>query len=239
MLDFTLEFEFRAMTPDADAGLIVRTWISDRDWPERGYRVRLPFREGDTSPLLSAVKAPLATVSEGALPLRPAGDWQKLRVVGLDQRLLLTVNGVPAGEYEVERVGGFLCFQNRRGTVALRNVIIQEGPWPPPAAAADIVRMEEFEKAGGEAPRPIREVRPAYTARAMRQKVEGVVEMEAVLSEAGTVESVTLTRSLHEDLDRAAVTALKSWTFRPALRDGKPVPVIVAVEMTFVLRGRD
>jgi len=37
-------------------------------------------------------------------------------------------------------------------------------------------------------------------------------------------------------LDDEAVKALKQWRFSPGTKDGKPVPVVVELEMTFTLR---
>jgi TonB family protein len=37
-------------------------------------------------------------------------------------------------------------------------------------------------------------------------------------------------------LDEAAVRAASQWRFEPGRRDGKPVPVLITVEMTFALR---
>jgi len=54
----------------------------------------------------------------------------------------------------------------------------------------------------------------------------------------GTVGEVTVTKSLDDTygLDQAAVAALKRWVFKPGQKDGKPVPVRVAVEMSFTLK---
>ena len=91
---------------------------------------------------------------------------------------------------------------------------------------------------GVEIPRIIREVKPQYTADAMRAKVQGIVEMEAVVLPDGTVGEVTITRSLDRTfgLDQKAIEAVKQWRFAPGTRFGKPVPVLVTIELTFTLR---
>lgn len=92
---------------------------------------------------------------------------------------------------------------------------------------------------GVTAPRLTKEVKPTYTEGAMRRKVEGTVEMEAVVLADGTVDDrVKVTRSLDDDLDLQAMKALKQWTFAPGTKDGKPVAVRVNVEMTFTLRNK-
>lgn len=91
---------------------------------------------------------------------------------------------------------------------------------------------------GVEIPRIINEVKPQYTADAMRAKVQGVVEMEAVVMPDGTVGEVHVTRSLDRTfgLDQKAIEAVKQWRFAPGTRLGKPVAVLVTIELTFTLR---
>lgn len=85
-------------------------------------------------------------------------------------------------------------------------------------------------------PRLLKETKPRYTESAMRQKIQGVVAMDAVVDADGKVIDTRVTRSLHPELDEQALLALKQWQFRPGTRDGKPVSVLVAVEMTFTRR---
>ena len=47
------------------------------------------------------------------------------------------------------------------------------------------------------------------------------------------VGAVRVVASLDPDLDLAAMTATKEWLFTPGTRDGKPIPVIVRIEMSF------
>jgi protein TonB len=87
-------------------------------------------------------------------------------------------------------------------------------------------------------PSVIREVRPAYTADAMRAKVQGSVWLECIVMPDGSVGEVKVTRSLDPifGLDQEAIRAAKQWRFRPGMRQGEPVPVIITIELTFTLR---
>jgi protein TonB len=91
---------------------------------------------------------------------------------------------------------------------------------------------------GVESPRIIREVKPNYTADAMRAKIQGVVELEAVVLPDGTVGEVNVTRSLDRTfgLDEEARKAVRQWRFVPGTRLGQAVPVLVTIELTFTLR---
>ena len=87
-------------------------------------------------------------------------------------------------------------------------------------------------------PTVMREVRPAYTADAMRAKVQGSVWLECIVMPDGSVGDVKVTRSLDPifGLDQEAIRAAKQWRFRPGMRQGEPVPVIITIELTFTLR---
>ena len=87
-------------------------------------------------------------------------------------------------------------------------------------------------------PTVLREVKPAYTADAMRAKVQGSVWLECIVMPDGSVGEVKVTRSLDPifGLDQEAIKAAKNWRFRPGMRQGEPVPVIITIELTFTLR---
>ena len=87
-------------------------------------------------------------------------------------------------------------------------------------------------------PSVLREVKPAYTADAMRAKVQGSVWLECIVMPDGSVGDVKVTRSLDPifGLDQEAIKAAKLWRFRPGMRQGEPVPVIITIELTFTLR---
>ncbi len=87
-------------------------------------------------------------------------------------------------------------------------------------------------------PSPIRSVQPKYTSEAMRAKIQGVVELEAVVQPNGTVGDVRLLKPLDKQygLDLEAIAAAKQWLFRPGTdKDGKPIPVIVTIILEFRL----
>ena len=91
---------------------------------------------------------------------------------------------------------------------------------------------------GVTSPEVIHEEKPQYTSEAMRAKVQGIVEVEAVVMPDGSVSQVQIVRSLDDrfGLDQKAVEAVKRWRFRPGTRMGKAVPVLVNIELTFTLR---
>jgi periplasmic protein TonB len=92
--------------------------------------------------------------------------------------------------------------------------------------------------AGIENPVVLREVKPQYTADAMRAKIQGVVVLECVILADGSVGHVSVVRSLDPvfGLDQEAIKAAKQWRFLPAKRQGQPVAIAVNIELAFTLR---
>ncbi|HTL00611.1 MAG TPA: energy transducer TonB [Vicinamibacterales bacterium] len=91
---------------------------------------------------------------------------------------------------------------------------------------------------GVETPRLLNEVKPQYTAQAMRAKIQGTVLLECVVQPDGTVGNIRVVRSLDSafGLDQEAIKALRGWKFAPGTRMGTPVAVLVTVEIAFTLR---
>lgn len=79
--------------------------------------------------------------------------------------------------------------------------------------------------------------KPKYTSEAMRAKIQGVAEVEAVINEQGLVTEARIHKSLDKvfGLDLEAIAAARKWRFRPATLNGKPVPFKVIIQLEFRL----
>ena len=93
---------------------------------------------------------------------------------------------------------------------------------------------------GSDVSRPllVREVKPNYTAGAMRAKVQGAVRLECVVLPDGTVGDARILKSLDRvfGLDDEALKAARQWRFIPAKRRGETVAVLITIEVAFMLR---
>ncbi|MEX2270919.1 MAG: energy transducer TonB [Vicinamibacterales bacterium] len=89
-------------------------------------------------------------------------------------------------------------------------------------------------------PTVLSEVKPAYTAEAMRAKIQGEVEIEGVVMPDGRLADLRIVRSLDRayGLDQKALEAVRQWKFKPGVlkSTGQPVPIIVTIALTFTLR---
>jgi TonB family protein len=82
----------------------------------------------------------------------------------------------------------------------------------------------------------LKSVQPAYPAKAQGKKMEGWVDVEFTVSEAGRVKEVAVrAASIPGVFDDAAVKAVSQWRYQPILRDAKPAPVRTQIRVRFVL----
>ena len=92
---------------------------------------------------------------------------------------------------------------------------------------------------GGVSARPLGgyQVKPRYPEAARRQGIEGTVLLKMHITEQGRVEEVQVERSAgHQELDQAAMEAVRRWRFEPARRTGEAVAVWVIIPVEFKIQ---
>jgi TonB family protein len=70
------------------------------------------------------------------------------------------------------------------------------------------------------------------------KKYAGSVVVITVVSDTGYVCSTRVARGINKELNKKAEEAVRHWRFKPASKDGHPVPVAVAVEVHFWMNGK-
>lgn len=78
--------------------------------------------------------------------------------------------------------------------------------------------------------------KPRYTETARANGIEGSVVLRVLVGEDGIVKSVRVVRGLPDGLTEQAIAAARETKFKPAMKDGKPVPFMVGLEISFVIR---
>ena len=88
-------------------------------------------------------------------------------------------------------------------------------------------------------PKVITQAQPAYPESAMKAGAEGTVYLKVWVSKTGKVKKGVVLKSDNSVFDQAAKDACMKWAFTPALKDGKPVDVWVAIPFRFRLKDKD
>lgn len=77
---------------------------------------------------------------------------------------------------------------------------------------------------------------------AERQKSEpnyvGTVKVVAVVTQSGRVCGIAISQSVGKQADKLAVDTLGKWKFSPAMKDGKPVVVMIQVAVDLIRNPR-
>ena len=85
------------------------------------------------------------------------------------------------------------------------------------------------------APRAIFAPSPEFSEQCPRKDFKGVSLLAVIVEPDGSTSHIRVVKALGMGLDEQAIKAVKTWKFKPATLDGKPVAVQVTVEVTFDL----
>lgn len=84
-------------------------------------------------------------------------------------------------------------------------------------------------------PKAVKQVKAEYPPEAKKAKIQGTVVAEVRIDTDGLVQEPRVVKSIPQ-LDAAAIAAVRQWKFTPALKNGKPVPVLVDITIRFTLK---
>jgi TonB family protein len=205
-----------AAGPDGRAG------ASGAPEAKAGSPSRSEHSGGGNGPAGVVVDAPPATkvVGSAAPRLPPA--------VAMKANPASSSANVPATDSIDNQIFG----SRRRYSMHLNmpNVNSAMGSWTVRFAALD---ADPADRSDLTAPEAIRKVDPAYPANLMREQIEGVVVLHAVIRRDGSVGDVRILEGFYEPLDENARVALEQWRFRPGTKNGQPVDVEAVIRVPF------
>lgn len=84
-------------------------------------------------------------------------------------------------------------------------------------------------------PKVIRAVDPEFSDEARRQKYQGVCVVSLIVDAQGNPQDIRVVRALGMGLDEKAIEAVKQYKFKPAMKNGHPVPIEINIEVNFQL----
>ena len=108
---------------------------------------------------------------------------------------------------------------------------------PPPDVAARLAAGEFFSGGGKDVKHPqlTYNLEPEYSETARRARYQCTNVLSVIVGEDGQPLSVWVVKPCGEGLDEKSIAAIQQWKFRPATKDGEPVPVFLNVETSFHL----
>jgi TonB family protein len=107
---------------------------------------------------------------------------------------------------------------------------------PPEDVIQEIEKGQLFQLRDGVTfPKALDMPSPEYSEAAQKAKLQGDVLLGVVVDTDGKPRSVWVVQTLGEGLDEKSVEAVRRWSFTPATKNGKPVPVLVNLAVPFRL----
>lgn len=175
------------------------------------------------------------------LPGSLGPDWKAVRVSSVGGHLIVSIDGAVIGQVDVPAGAyGRIGFDVTRGRLSVRDwrVVRLDAAGAPRTLVALNPDLGLTDASAREVtdPKLLREQRPQYTRAAMQSRVEGGVELEAVIERDGSVSEVRIVKPLVDDLDRQAEKAVRHWRFDPARLHGTPVRTRASVLLWFTLK---
>ena len=231
-LDFSLRFEARVTKRRTCGGVLFHALVQGGS--SAAYQLRLADSDGRGGTLWLESHGRVDPFTRSGPTLKVSSEWRSydLEVRGtvvklaVDGQQLFNVSGLV---HNMGRLGFFVT----NGKMEFANIRVER--------LEDQSRRLSFPNVprpgnGVSVPMPLNDVKPTYTADALQVRAEGEVWLDCVVLPDGTVSDVAVVRSLYPSLDAQAIAAAKQWQFKPATRNGEPVPVVVMLSMTFRLK---
>ena len=186
---------------------------------------RLPMQSSEGRYALSGntlTLTPLGLAGQG-WRIKPQPPDVKLTVEVRGDDLVVAKSDGEKAEYRREKAGAWYDLEHVEKC--------SQAPSEAPHGAGQIFRV------GGDvlAPKLLNRVEPSYPRAAREKRIEGVVILEAKLTESGNVSDIAVLKSVHPLVDEAAVQAVRQWRYSPATLNGTPVSVYLTVTTTFNL----
>jgi TonB family protein len=103
---------------------------------------------------------------------------------------------------------------------------------PKEAILASAVRMGP----GMKPPTLLYKLEPEYSEEARAAKLAGTVLLKIVVDIDGKAKDIEVVNGIGLGLDEQAVLAIQQWKFKPAEKDGLPLPVMAQIEVNFKLK---
>jgi TonB family protein len=128
--------------------------------------------------------------------------------------------------------------QHGRGLSVIA-ALVAAALWAAPLGAGDGAEPVRYDDQTMNEPRKVHHVTPTYPKEAKEEGVQGVVILDAVIAEDGSVRETRVVKGEDARLVGAAQTAVGQWRYEPVLdKDGQPIAVLFTVTIRFVLSDK-
>jgi TonB family protein len=226
---------------------------SPNSLPDVYIRDRLPVPAGQEGlPIVQSPKTalplPRMETASASIPAPAKISPQMLKLPETKSYLNVPLSTSPLASFE--RKGGKVYsakimapnFSSRRGVWYFRFARLpREGKQKPEVPATESPDPAAEENLPLTAPSAVLQVDPRYPPEIVREKIEGIVILYAIVLKDGSVDasSVSVLQKLDPRLDSYACEALRQWKFKPCRQNGEPIDIQAEITIPFYFRPLD
>jgi len=185
-------------------------------------------------------------------PLGTTPEKMALRIISADRFKPGTLRGDPVAVRSTAEVSIKGCFVTKTDDAGNTTEVFRLTAQPEQEFGATAAQKEFSERAaaiaaqpqipglfkvgnGVSAPVPLNYIEAEFSEEARRKHFDGVCLVSVVVDAEGKPRNARVIRALGAGLDEKAVEAVNKYRFRPAMKDGVPVPVMITVQVNFKL----
>ena len=186
----------------------------------------------DQSPIIVPPPAP-APLPAGQRPIHSPNTNLGLQAPPTIPNTIATLSEQPVAALPDVSNLGVEGGTGTRGPGVLSSIGTSVEAAPPPASPTPLHPLQVSHCAEGNI---IYRVQPLYPPLARQARVQGTVELRAIISKTGTIENLVVV-SGHPMLVKSAIEAVRKWRYRPYLLNNEPLEVETEITVNFVLAG--
>jgi len=174
----------------------------------------------------------------------PSGAQRPSRSSNMNGEHLMAITTIPPGITPVNDSNTMAPAAPDLGDLGVRGGIGRHGPGVSGEIGEQIAVVPPPVPASMRPPRVshwaegnlIYRVQPSYPPLARQARIQGPVQLRAIISRTGAIENLTVLLG-HPMLSTAAIEAVRQWRYRPYLLNGEPIEVETEITVNFVLSG--
>jgi TonB family protein len=170
-------------------------------------------------------------------------DKLALQIVGADRFMPGTHNGEPAAVMISVKVSLLGCVESLKDGSGHKSELFHLRSQPAQELGAitrppgSLLKGPDVYQVGGgvTAPVPLNSVEARYTDAARKARIQGLCWVSFIVDTNGLPQNAKVVRGLDPGLDQKALEAVSKYRFKPAMKDGRPVAVMISVQVDFQL----
>jgi TonB family protein len=168
-------------------------------------------------------------------------DEEAVRLVTAERFKPGTYNGAPATIAITTWLEMKACIQEQKNDAGEKINLIrlrsapEQGLELKPAPAGNAPSERGHPGVRTSAPVLLNRIEAKYSDYGLQQRINGACVISLIIDTHGMPQNVHIFKSLEPSLDQNALNAVSQYRFKPAMRNGTPVPVMITVEVDFRL----